>query len=379
MTTKRDYYEILDINKDASKQEIKKAYKKLALKYHPDMNKDKDASEKFKEISEAYAVLSDDTKRLMYDQYGHAGFDQRFSQEDIFRGVNFDDIFRDIFGEEGFFGNNIFDIFFGGGGRSGFRRQRRGSDLRFDLEISFDEAVNGTTKNIRLPKQVKCSRCNGTGAKNEELIDCSDCNGTGELRKTRRTMFGMFSQISTCGNCQGSGEIAKEACNYCYDGLVDKVKTINVKIPGGIDTGNRLRISGEGEEIKNGESGDLYVVLNVATHKYFERRGSDIYLEVPISFSQAALGSQIQIPTLHSKVKVKVPAGTQSGTILRLKGKGIKDLHSNKYGDQYIKIKVKTPTKLTRKAKKLLTDLGKETKEQLKIEKGFFDKIRDVL
>ena len=364
--TKRDYYEILNVNKNASKEEVKKAYKKLALQHHPDKGGD---AEKFKEISEAYAVLTDDTKRQQYDQFGHAGFDQRYSQEDIFKNVNFDDIFSEVFGRSG---NNIFDMFFGGG-----RRERRGNDLRYDLEISFEEAAFGTEKKIKIPRLIECDECGGTGAENKKTVKCSSCNGTGQIRKTTRTPFGMFSQVGVCKECEGSGETAKANCKSCRGtGLREDAKEVNIKIPAGVDNGNRLRINGKGEAIKNGESGDLYIFLTVRPHEIFEREGNNIHLNIPISFSQAALGDEITIPTLKEKIKIKISAGIQSGTILRLKDKGIENSYNN--GDQYIHVIVKTPSKLSSKQKKLLTELAKENKEKLRIEKGFFDKIKDI-
>ena len=361
--TKRDYYEILEIKKNSSKEEIKKAYKKLALEYHPDKGGD---AEKFKEISEAYAVLNDDTKRQQYDQFGHAGFDQRYSQEDIFRNANFDDIFNEVFGRRG---DNIFDMFFGGG-----NRERKGNDLRYDLEISFEEAAFGIEKKIKIPRLINCTHCDGTGADKGQLIKCGHCNGTGQTRKTTRTPFGIFSHVASCRECDGYGEIAKSKCKECSGtGLIEDDKILTIKIPAGVENGNRIRISNAGEAIKNGRSGDLYIYLTVKPHEIFERKGSDIYLQMPLSFSQAALGDEIKIPTLKGSVKMNIPVGTQTGTTFRLKGKGIET--SREQGDQYVQILVKTPTKLNAKQKKLLKEFAAENKETLKIEKGFFEKI----
>jgi len=370
---KRDYYDILGINKSASKDEIKKAYKKLALKYHPDRNSGKDAEEKFKEISEAYAVLSDDSKRQQYDTFGHAGFDQRYTQEDIFRGADFNDIFEDLFGES----SNIFDMFFGRG--FGGKRQRKGNDLQYNLSIEFEEAVFGATKEIIINKDVKCEHCNGTGAEHGELKQCDVCHGSGLQRRTQRTPFGIFQTQTTCRNCNGEGEVAKKACIHCNGyGIEKKSKEIKIKIPKGINEGQFLRIKGEGQHIKNGISGDLFVVINIKPHKFFTREENNVYMEFPISFSQAALGDEIKVPTLYGEVKMKIPSGTQSHTLFRLKGKGIEDVNDNSVGDQYVRIILKTPSKLNKKQKELFDELSKENKEKLKIEKSLLDKVKDV-
>lgn len=368
---KRDYYEILGVSKDASKAEIKKAYKKLALKYHPDVSKDKDSEEKFKEISEAYAVLSDDNKKAQYDRFGHEGFDQRFSQEDIFRGANFDDIFSEIFGNN-FFGGSIFDMFFGGRGR----RTRKGRDLQYDVDVDFKDAVFGTTKKIKIFKHIGCEDCDGTGAKDSKLTSCDHCNGTGHMTRTQRTPFGIFSQSSICNYCQGSGKIAKEKCGKCKgSGLVKSSKELKVKIPAGIKNGSYLKIKGEGEVVKDGIPGDLFVVIHVKEDNIFERKGDDIYVTAHISFSQAALGDVIEVPTLHGDVKLKIPSGTQTNTIFRLKDKGVDNIEGYGKGDQFVKVIVSTPSKLNRKQKELFKSLAKEGKEKIKIEKGFFEKI----
>lgn len=363
----KDYYEILGVNKNASKEEIKRAYKKLAMKYHPDVSKEPNAAEKFKEISEAYAVLSDDEKRQQYDTFGSDAFRQAYSKEDIFRGFDFDDIFSDMFG-----GGSIFDMFFGGGRRQ--RRIRKGSNIRYDLELDFEEAAFGTKKDIEVPRHEKCHECDGTGAKDKEMITCPDCNGSGVYRKTQRTPFGMFSQTTTCRVCEGTGEIMKEACPECHGkGLFKKKRKIKVKVPAGVDTGHTLRISGEGESIGRGQSGDLFVVIHVKPHKIFKRDDDDIYLELPITFSQAALGDEIEVPTLKGKAKLKIPAGTQSGTVFRLKDQGIENIEGDGKGDEYIKIDVQTPTKLSKKEKEIFEELSKSDRKNLK--KGFFDKI----
>ncbi len=368
--TKKDYYEILGVNKDATKEEIKKAYKKLALKYHPDVSKDKNSEEKFKEISEAYAVLSDDNKRQQYDRFGHEGFDQRFSQEDIFRGFDFESILRE-FGFGGF-GSSIFESFFGG------RRTRKGRDLQYDIDIDFKDAVFGTKKKIRIYKHVNCEDCGGTGAKNKELKTCDHCDGTGHITRTQRTPFGIFSQSSMCNYCHGNGKIARERCNRCKgSGLVKSSKEITVKIPAGIKSNSYLKIKGEGEVIKDGIPGDLFVVIHVNEDEIFERKDDDIYVTVYISFSQAALGDIINVPTLHGNVKLKIPGGTQTNTVFRLKEKGVDNIDGYGKGDQFVRVVVRTPKKLSKKQKELFRLLAKEGKEKIKIEKGFFEKIFD--
>ncbi len=357
--TKRDYYEILGINKNASTDEIKKAYKKLALKHHPDKGGD---AEKFKEISEAYAVLSDDSKRNQYDQFGHAGFDQRFSQEDIFRGADFSSIFDEIFGNAGF-GGSIFDVFFGGQRRRG---GERGNDLSHEIELSFEDAVFGTKKEIRILITEACGKCGGSGAENDDFESCSKCDGTGQVRKSRRTMFGMFSSISTCDNCEGDGKIIKTRCRECKGaGLVSNLKKINVDIPAGIDDGNQIRLSGKGDVNRNGRHpGDLYIVVRVKDHDIFRRDGYDIHLEIPISFYLASAGGDLEIPTLNGKAKLKIPAGTKSGTMFRLEGKGIKYVNDNGFGDEYVKVTIDVPRKLDNKQKKLLKEFDESLKKK---------------
>jgi len=369
--TKRDYYEILGISKTASLDEIKKAYKNLAKKYHPDISKDKGTEEKFKEISEAYAVLSDEKKKSQYDQFGHQGFDQRYTQEDIFRGFDFN-IFDEIFGESSGF-DNIFDMFFGGRSRN---RQYRGSDLRYDLEISLKEAAFGIEKAITLEKELQCSSCKGTGAKDGILEECSKCDGSGQFTQTKRTPFGIFRTSTPCNKCQGSGQVIQDPCSECRGkGLLKKTKKIEVKIPAGIDTGTQLRLKGEGEAIRNGVTGDLYVYLFVKKDNTFERRGNDIYTIIPITFSQAVLGGSVKVPTLEKEIEMKMPAGTQSDTLFRLKGKGIKHLHTNVIGDLYVEAKLVTPVKLSNKEKELFKQLSSTEKVS---GKSFFQKIFDV-
>ena len=356
---KRDYYEILGLDKNASKAEIKKAYRKLALKYHPDKNKEKGAEEKFKEISEAYAVLYDDEKRSMYDQYGHAGIDQQYSAEDIFRGADFGDIFRNMGGIE-----DIFERFFGGsmgfGGRSS--RRRRGSDLRYDLEITLEDAYRGVEMTIQVPRSETCDNCNGSGAKpGTSPKSCSVCNGSGQMKVSRRTAFGMFTQVTTCNKCHGQGTIIEQRCPNCNGkGLVQKTRDIELKIPSGVDDGSQLRLAGEGEA-GSGGIGDLYIVIHIRKHPVFNRRGLDLHIVHDISFPDAAIGTKTNIKTIDGDVeKLKIPEGSQNGDIIRLRGKGMPGLRGRGQGDLYVELSVKTPKKLSRKAKKLLEELKEE-------------------
>ena len=346
--TKRDYYEILEVSKGASKEEIKKAYKKLAVKHHPDKGGD---AEKFKELSEAYAVLSDENKRKQYDQFGHAGFDQRFSQEDIFRNADFNSIFEEVFGNSGFNGS-IFESFFGNQRRRG---EERGQDLSCEVEISFDDAVIGVNKEIRIPISQACKECNGSGAENNDLKECRYCNGLGQIRKEKRTLFGVFSSISQCDECNGRGKIVKTRCKECKgSGIITEEKKLKIDIPAGIDNENQIRLSGRGDVNSFGRNpGDLYIIVKVKEHEKFVRDGYDIHLEAPVSFYTAVIGGEIEIPTLKGKSKLKIPSGTKSNTTFRLKEKGLKHLNYNHYGDQYIKVIIEVP-KLNSKQKELL-------------------------
>ena len=367
--TKQDYYEILGVSKDASKTEIKKAYRKLALKYHPDKNKEKSAEEKFKDISEAYAVLYDDEKRRLYDQYGHSGIDQRYSAEDIFRGADFGDIFRGMGFDTNFgFGfEDIFERFFGGG--RGFERRSnrrtRGADLRFDIEISLENAYSGFETTIKVPRSEPCDICNGSGAKpGTNPIKCPQCNGTGQMRQSRRTAFGMFTQITTCNKCGGQGTYVKERCPECNGkGIIQRTREIDIKIPEGIDNGSQLRLAGEGEA-GTGGVGDLYIVVHVKKHQKFNRRGQDLHVIKYISFPEAAVGSKVEIQTIDGSYEtLKIPEGTQNGDILKLRNKGMPYLQGRGKGDLYVEIHIKTPKKLSRKAKKLLEQLKDELKD----------------
>ena len=359
---KKDYYEILGLEKNASKQEIKKAYRKLALKYHPDKNKESGAEEKFKEISEAYAVLYDDEKRQLYDQYGHAGIDQQFSSEDIFRGADFGDIFSGMGGIE-----DIFERFFGHGmGFGGSRRaqrQRRGADLRYDLEISLEDAYRGIQTNIRIPRSETCENCGGSGAKpGTSPKTCPTCNGSGQMKNTRRTAFGMFTQVTTCNRCAGQGKIIEQKCSECRGtGIVQKTRDIELNIPQGVDDGSQLRLAGEGETGLGG-IGDLYIVIHLKKHPLFNRHGMDLHMVKNISFPDAALGTRVDIQTLDDEIELKIPDGSQNGDILRVKGKGMPTLRGRGTGDLYVELHIETPKKLSRHAKKLLEQLKEELK-----------------
>ena len=364
---KKDYYEILGIEKNASKADIKKAYRKLALKYHPDKNPDKDSAEKFKEISEAYAVLYDDEKRQLYDTYGHSGIDQQYSQEDIFRGADFGDIFRG----KGFdFNiNDIFERFFGQG-MGGFNREgytytnTRGSDLRYDIEISLEQAYKGVETTIRVPRTETCDNCNGTGAKpGTRKKTCPQCKGSGQLRQTRRTAFGMFTQVSTCNRCQGQGTILETPCPECRGrGLVQKTRSIELKIPSGVDDGSQLRLAREGEAATGG-TGDLYIVIHVKKHPRFKRRGNDLLIIENINFVDATLGTRINVETLSGKQEtLRVPEGTQNGEIFKIKNAGMPTLNRRNTGDLYVEIHIQTPKNLSHNARRLLEELKEEFK-----------------
>lgn len=383
--TKRDYYEILGISKTAPKDDIKKAYRSLALKYHPDRvsaDKKKEAEEKFKEISEAYAVLSDDQKRAQYDQYGHAGIDSRYTSEDIFRSADFGSIFEDLGFGGSIFGDIFEDFGFFGGGQTSRRssaRPRRGSDLQYDIEITFEEAAFGAERAITIPRHETCAECKGDGAKSGTKKEiCKTCGGKGKV--AMQHSFG-FVVTSACPKCRGEGSIIKTPCPKCSgSGVVTAERTIHVKIPAGVGDGSRLRLSGEGEAgLKGGPRGDLYVVVYVKPHSIFSRHENDILCEVPVSFTQAALGAEIEVPTLEGRVKMTVPAGTQSGKIFRLKGKGIIDLHSRARGDEHVRIIVEIPARLNAQQKKLLEEFTRISGDDTApMRKSFTEKVKEM-
>ncbi len=377
MATKRDYYEILGVDRNASLDEIKKAYRKLALKYHPDRNKSPDAEERFKEISEAYGVLSDPNKRRQYDQFGHAGIDMRYSQEDIFRGVDFEDIFKDLgFGGFGF-GESIFDIFFGRGRRR--YEAERGSDIHTEVTIDLEDAVTGKTVYLDVPRTETCSVCGGVGTKpGTSATTCPTCGGRGQVSRTQTTPFGRFVTTSTCTTCHGAGRVIDTPCTECHgSGVVQRTRRIEVKIPPGVDNGTRLRIAGEGEAgIKGGPPGDLYVEVRIRPHSIFTRQGNDIIMEKTISFPLAALGGEVTVPTLNGKVMMKIPPGTQNGKVFRLKGKGIPGLHGAGRGDQLVRIRVEVPTHLTERQKELLREFAEISGEKIR-SRSIFERVRD--
>ncbi len=376
MAEKRDYYEVLGVSKGASPEEIKKAYRKLAKQYHPDLNPDnKEAEQKFKEAGEAYEVLSDPDKKQRYDQFGHAGVDPNFGAGGGgFGGFGGGFDFGDIF--EGFFGGGF------GGGRGGARRNapKPGSDLETTLNITFEEAAFGCEKEIHLYRTEFCPDCGGSGAESgSEVTTCTVCGGSGQVRSTQRTILGNMSTVTTCSACGGKGKIVKNPCGKCAGkGKVRKSRTIKVNIPAGIDHGQSISLSGQGNVGDQGApAGNLYVTVSVSPHEIFKRNNYDVMSEVPITFVQAALGAELEVPTLDGKVKYSIPEGTQTGTVFRLKGKGIPMLRRSGRGDQYVKVVVETPTHLSAKQKELLRQFegGLKSNNHTK-QKSFFDKMR---
>lgn len=373
----RDFYEVLGVSRTASVEEIKSSYRKSALKWHPDRNPEnkEEAEVKFRECTEAYSVLSDQQKREVYDAYGHAGLSGASGGVD-FNSTVFRD-FHDILGD--FFG---FEDLFGGGAGSGRsrRRQQRGADLRYDMTLTFEEASAGVTTKIKLARQEYCEVCNGTGAKKGTgIVACQTCGGRGQLAYQQ----GFFTITRTCPACQGAGKIVRERCPDCHgQGRIEREKTIDLRIPPGVDSGTRLRVTGEGEAAPNGGApGDLYVVLDVKEHPFFERRGADLYCTIPLSITQAALGTELQVPGLNGEEKLKIPEGTQSGAVFRIKGKGLADPRGGGKGDLYYHVRVLTPSKLTREQRKLLEQLGASLKVENKPadrNSTIFDKVKDI-
>ena len=366
MPAKRDFYEILGISRNASDDDIKKAYRKQALKYHPDRNPgDKAAEEHFKEASEAYQILSDSGRRAQYDRFGHAAFGDMGGGGFDFTS-SFEDLFSDVFGD--FFGSP----------RGRGRRGRRGQDLRYDVELTFEEAAFGTEKTLQVPRMSSCDACAGRGAERANGIQtCSACRGTGQTSFQQ----GFFRIAKTCGSCNGQGTIITEPCSACNgSGSIRKVRTRTVKIPAGVDTGSRLMLRGEGElGTGGGPPGDLYVVIQVKEHPLFTREGTTIICEIPLSLPQAALGVEIEVPTLDGKVKKKVPAGAQSGTVFRLRGKGLPDPSGHGRGDQLVRIIVETPRRLTPRQRELLEEFARISGDGVSpASKGFFDKVKEM-
>ncbi len=375
---KKDYYEILGITKDADAAAIKKAYRSMALKFHPDRVPEaekKAAEEKFKEISEAYGVLSDAQKRQMYDQYGHSGIDQRYTSEDIFKGADFSSIFGesglgDILGS--FFGESVM----GGSGSSRSNRARRGRDIQYEVEITLEEAYAGVKKKIKVPRHEHCTTCNGDGAKpGSKAKTCTTCKGQGQVVMSN----GFFRMAQTCSACGGQGKIITEYCPACHgQGVVKVTRNIDVNIPAGVDNDTRLRVKGEGE-IGAAGSGDLYLYILVRRHSLYERNGKDLHFELPVSFVIAALGGEVSVPTLSGNVAMKIPAGTQSGKVFRLKGKGMVDLHQGGHGEQYVKAMISVPQHLTAQQRTLLEEFAKESGD--KVSSGadsLADKLKNV-
>lgn len=389
---KRDYYEILGVGKQATEEEIKKAYRKLALKYHPDKNPgDKEAEEKFKEATEAYEVLKNSETRQKYDQFGHAGvsgqggFGGGFSQDfDLSEALR---AFMRDFGGFGGGGGSIFDELFGGGGGRGARRGRRvdfrGEDLRVRVKLSLEEIAFGTEKKIRIRRFKRCNTCNGSGAAaGSKPQRCAQCNGTGQVRHVSRSLFGQFVNVTTCDYCGGTGEVVGNPCTTCRgSGREEEQTTITVKIPAGVAEGNYIPLRGEGNAgMRGGESGDLVVLIQEQPHDQFIRRGGDIITEVPITFSTAAIGGTVDVDTLDGKVKLKIPAGTQTGKVFRIKGQGLGRLRSQGRGDLMVKVSVWTPEKLSAEQRHLYEELAKvEGKVPPKVSKSFFDKLKESL
>lgn len=369
MSQKRDFYEVLGVGKNASDQEIKSAYRKLALQFHPDRNPNnkEESEEKFKEITEAYGVLADVEKRAAYDRFGHAGLSGMGGYSPDFSSSIFTD-FEDIFGD--FFGD-----FFGGGRGQGRRsRAERGADLRYDLEISFEEAAKGLETKIKIPRWDSCSSCGGRGG---DRAQCPTCNGRGQLRQQQ----GFFTISRTCPHCQGLGQVVKVPCVACRgQGRVRSEKVLGIKIPSGVDEGTRLRLGGEGEAgFNGGPPGDLYVVLKVREHEVFERRGNDIYVTVPVSMAQAALGAEIKVPTLNGHEKLRVPEGTQPGSVFRLRGCGIPSVDGRSEGDLYVIIQVAIPRNISREQRRLLESLASSVRiENKPLPRQYTQKVKDT-
>lgn len=373
MTTKRDYYEILGVSRDASDEDLKKAYRQRALKYHPDRNKSPDAVQRFKEVNEAYQILSDAQRRQAYNQFGHVGV------KNGFEGQGFS-------GFEGFGGfGDIFDAFFGG--FSGARaRPRPGRDLEYETTVTFEEAAFGTEKHFTIDRVEVCTRCDGSQAEpGTEVGRCATCGGRGEVKRVQSNIFGQFTQVTKCSTCSGSGRSIKSPCGECRGrGRIRQQRSVAVTIPPGVDEGNRVRIRGEGEPGEPGApNGDLYVYVNVRPHEFFKRSGNDVLLDLEINVAQAALGVTIEIPTLNGRRDLKIPAGTQSGRIFRVRGEGLPDVSTRRRGDELITVIVATPKKLTRRERELFQELGEELEQSNgahadgRSGKGWFGRIKD--
>lgn len=378
MADKRDYYEVLGVDKNADKKTIKKAYRKLAMKYHPDVNHEEGAEEKFKELSEAYGVLSDDEKRKRYDQFGHAGMDG-FSQEDIFNNINFEDIFNGFGfggGSQGGFGS-IFDLFGFGGESSG--PSGRGQDISQIVELTLEEVASGVSKDLDVRHKKKCPKCNGTRAEQGSSVKtCPQCNGAGQVKQVQNTPLGQFATVSKCPQCNGEGQHVEKPCTECHgSGLKTTTNKISINIPAGVETGTKLRVSGEGDDgIRGAPSGDLYVTIKVLKHDLFRREGQDLFYDLPISYVQACLGDSVDVPTIDGEASLNIPAGTQSGSTFKLRGEGIKSLNWSGKGNLYVKVQVVVPKKLSAKQKEVLKEFADVSGEEIShVKKGLLDKI----
>lgn len=390
MTRKRDYYQVLGISRGASLEELKKAYRSLALQNHPDKvppAEKKEAEERFKEISEAYAVLSDPEKKLTYDQFGHAGIDGQYTHQDIFRGADFGSIFsgrgfEDILRGFGL-GGSFADIFSDSSAAGVKIRPQRGADLEYPIDISLEEAVRGCEKRINIYHTITCPVCKGSGAKPRTgKKTCPQCRGQGQVRQVTTSIFGQVASVTACPRCRGAGEAIETLCSQCHGrGKVKKASQISLKIPSGVDTGVSVRVRGKGEAGElGGPSGDLYVIVRLKSHKIFAKEGKDLYYAAPLSFVTAALGGEIEVPTLTGKVTMKIPSGTQTDRVFRLKGKGIPFLHGRGRGDEYVKVIVQVPAKLNGRQKELLKKFaGAGGEKPSAFKKSTFDKIKESL
>ena len=378
MADKRDYYEVLGVDKNADKKTIIKSYRILAMKYHPDVNHEEGAEEKFKELSEAYGVLSDDEKRKRYDQFGHAGMDG-FSQEDIFNNINFEDIFNGFGfggGSQGGFGS-IFDLFGFGGESSG--PSGRGQDISQIVELTLEEVASGVSKVLDVRHKKKCPKCNGTRAEpGSSVKTCPQCNGAGQVKQVQNTPLGQFATVSKCPQCNGEGQHVEKPCTECHgSGLKTTTNKISINIPAGVETGTKLRVSGEGDDgIRGAPSGDLYVTIKVLKHDLFRREGQDLFYDLPISYVQACLGDSVDVPTIDGEASLNIPAGTQSGSTFKLRGEGIKSLNWSGKGNLYVKVQVVVPKKLSAKQKEVLKEFADVSGEEIShVKKGLLDKI----
>jgi len=363
----KEYYEILGVDEDASQKEIKKAFRRKAKKYHPDSGSEEADEERFKEINEAYQVLSDEDKRKKYDQFGKAGISDEARRRARTDFSGFEDLFQSLFGGGGFFG--------GGGGR----RQRRGKNLRAKLNVSLEEAYQGTEKTLRVTRYKRCSQCDGTGSEGGELTSCSKCQGRGRVKRTKRTPFGTQTVISECQECEGRGKVPEEPCGNCGgSGRVKGQEEVKVDVPAGVITGQKLRVGNKGNYGgRNRGTGDLYIVVNVQNHEFFERREENLFYNLELTMPQAALGDKVKVPTMDNEVKIEIPAGTQTGDIFRLKSKGMPRVRGRGQGDLYLKAVVETPKDLSKEENELLEQLKEIEGEKSKAEKGFFEAVKD--